>query len=452
MSGPATHRLRKLLREPYWLLLLGLLAVGVVLGTWLARKQTETAPVYFGMAWHGDPNETRAALMGLLGLQVTVLTVVLSLNAPVIQSAANQYSPRLVPIYLKSAPLRRAIPLFALTTGYILAAVRELGVLADAGVRPRPVLSGAFILTLGALFFLIFCMIRTFRYMRVERVLGLVQDLIVSATERRIQARLKRLPLDPAASLALPADATVLGAPTSGYLAEVDLGRLAQRARKWGVRARICITVGEYLDKEEVIGWVVADGGGPVDARAIRALSDTVLITAAREPGSDPALGLRILVDVANRALSSSANDPYTARQALQQARSVMRRLAGLPLGDWNVVDPDGKVRVSVAATRLRDFLFIAVDGPLHYGMGNPEVLEEVLQIALTVGLAARDAEDRAAAHALLARVLAEANAHGAPERDRFQRLLTEVERVQAMFQGGRRTTIERARADWLPE
>ncbi|WP_164018542.1 DUF2254 family protein [Pyxidicoccus trucidator] len=452
MSGPAIRRLRKAIREPYWLLLLGMLVVGVVLGIWLARKQTDTAPAYFGMAWEGDPDDTRSMLMGLLGLQVTVLTVVLSLNAPVIQSAANQYSPRLVPIYLKSAPLRRAIPLFALSTGYILAAVRELGVIPDAGVQPRPVLSGAFMLTLGALFFLVFCMVRTFRFMRVERVLGLVQDLIVSATERRIQARLKRLPLDPAAPLALPADATALGAPTSGYLAEVDLRRLALRARKWGVRARICITVGEYVDKEEVIGWVAADGGGPVDAHAIRDLSDTLLITAAREPGSDPALGLRILVDVANRALSSSANDPYTARQALQQVRSVMRRLAGLPLGDWNVVDPDGRARVSVAATRLRDFLFLAVDGPLHYGMGNPEVLEEVLQIALTVGLAARDAEDRAAAHALLARVLAEANAHGAQERDRFHRLLIEADRVQATFQGGRRTTVERARAHWLPD
>ncbi|MFP2924356.1 DUF2254 domain-containing protein [Pyxidicoccus sp. 3LG] len=452
MGGPTTRRLLKLLREPYWLLLLGLLGLGVALGIRLSHQQIEAAPGYFGLAWKGDPSETRSALTTLFGLQITVLTVVLSLNAPVIQSAANQYSPRLVPIYLRSAPLRRAIPFFALSSGYILAALRELGLIADVGVRPRPVLSGAVVLTLGALFILVFCMIRTFRFMRVERVLGLVQELIVSATERRIQARLKRLPLDPAATLALPADATALEAPASGYLAEIDLRRLAQRARKWRVRARVCIIVGEYVDKDDVVGWVAAEGGGPVDSRALRSLADALVITAAREPGCDPALGIRILVDVANRALSSSSNDPYTARQALQQVRSVMRRLARLPLGDWNVVDPDGRARVSVAATRLRDFLFLAVDGPLHYGMGDPEVLEEVLQIALTVGLAARDPEDRAAAHALLARVLAVADSHGAQERDRFRRLLTEAERVRATFQGGRRTTVERARAVWLPD
>ncbi|MCY1023483.1 DUF2254 family protein [Pyxidicoccus sp. MSG2] len=446
------RRLGKHLREPYWLLLLGLLALGLVMGVWFARQQTETAPGYFGLAWKGDPSETRSALTTLFGMQFTVLTLVLSLNAPVIQSAANQYSPRLVPIYLKKAPLRRAMPLFALSMGYLIAATRELGLIADTGVRPRPVLSGAFVLVFGALFALVFCMIRTFRFMRVERVLGLVQELIVSATERRIRARLRRLPLDPAATLVLPADATALGAPESGYLAEIDLRRLALRARKWGVRARVYLTVGEYVDKGEVVGWVVADGGGPVDDRTLRALAAALRITAARDPGCDPALGIRILVDVANRALSSSANDPYTARQALQQVRSVMRRLACLPLGDWNVVDPDGSARVSVVATRLRDFLFLAVDGPLHYGMGNPEVLEEVLQIALVVGLAARDEEDRAAAHALLARVLADARAHGAPERECFRRLLTEAERVSAIFQGGRRTTVERTRAHWRPD
>ncbi|WP_163988079.1 DUF2254 domain-containing protein [Pyxidicoccus caerfyrddinensis] len=447
-----TRRLSKFLREPYWLVLLGLLVMGVVLGIWLARQQTDTEPAVFGLAWRGDPNETRYVLSAMFGIQTTVLTVVLSLNAPVIQSAANQYSPRLVPIYLKSAPLRRAIPLFALSSGYIIAAIRELGLIADAAIRPRPVISGAFILVFTALFSLVFCMIRTFRFMRVERVLGLVQDLIVTATERRIQARLKRLPLDPEATLVLPADATALGAPESGYLAEVDLRSLAHRARKRGVRARIYLTVGEYVDKGEVVGWVVADGGGPVDDGALRDLAHALRITAAREPGCDPALGIRILVDVANRALSSSANDPYTARQALQQVRTVMRRLACLPLGDWNVVDPDGRVRVSIVATRLRDFLFLAVDGPLHYGMGNPEVLEEVLQIALVVGQVARDEEDRAAAHALLARVLADANAHGALERERFRRLLTEAERVSAIFQGGRRTTVERTRAHWLPD
>ncbi|SEU36742.1 Uncharacterized membrane protein [Myxococcus fulvus] len=425
------RRLRRLLLEPYWLVLLGALAVGGVLGLWLAREQSDTASPLFGLAWRKDISDTRSALTALFGVQLTVLTLVLSLNAPVIQSAANQYSPRLVPLYLKSAPLRAAIPWFCLSSGYLLVAVRELGFMVDTAERPRPVLSGAFLVVACALLALVACLVRTFRYMRVERVLGLVQELVVSAAERRIRARLHRLPLDPAASLPWSPGALALTAPASGYLAEVDLRRLTRLARQWRVRARIDVLVGDYVDAGDVIGWVVADAGGPVDPHASPALSSTLDLTAAREPDCDPALGIRILVDVANRALSSSSNDAYTARQALQQVRSVLRRLGRLPLGDWNVVDADGQVRASVAGMYLRDFLFLSVDGPLQYGTGNSEVLEEVLQIAFAMGRSAHDAEDLAAAHSLVTRVLADAAAHGAPERECFHRLLREAKRAR---------------------
>lgn len=432
----STRRLRQLLRRPYWLLLLGLLVAGGVAGALLAHQQVDTAPNLFGMAWRGTSNDARSVLATLFGVQTTILTVVLSLNAPLIQSAANQYSPRLVPIYLESAPLRRAIPLFALSSGYILSAARELGILDDASVRPRPVVSGAFGLVLLALFFLVLCMIRTFRYMRVEHVLGLVQDSIAGATERLRRGCLAGLPLDSAAALSAPARASALRAPASGYFAAVDLRLLARRARRWGVRVRIDLPVGDHMDRDEVIGWVAADGDGPVDARVLRGLAAALVISPAREPDSDPAFGLRILVDVANRALSSSSNDAYTARQALQQVRSVLRRLAGLPSGDWNVVDADGRGRVSVMALRLRDLLLLAVDGPLVHGTGNPDVLEEVLRIALTVHRAARTREDRAAARGVLEQVLADARAHGGPERERYRRLLSEAERVRASFGG----------------
>ncbi|MCP3161829.1 DUF2254 domain-containing protein [Myxococcus qinghaiensis] len=428
------RRLRRLIRDPYWLLLLAALLAGGLLGLELARIQWDTASAFFGQAWRGDPSETRSALTALFGLQITVLTVVLSLNAPVIQSAANQYSPRLVPLYLKSAPLRRAIPLFCLSSGYIIVSVRELGLIADEAVRPRPVLSAAFILVFCALMALVLCLIRTFRYMRVERVLGLVQDLVVSAAEQRIRARLRGLLLDPIATLMLPPESLALTVRSSGYLTEVDLRRLTRLAREWSVRTRIDALVGDYVDAGSVVGWVVPEAPGQLDPRAMHDLATSLILSPVREPDCDPALGIRILVDVANRALSSSSNDAYTARQALQQVRSVLRRLGHLPLGDWNVVDPDGRVRASVAGMRLRDYLFLAVDGPLHHAMGSPEVIEEVLQIALAVGMTADDEEDRGAAQALVTRVLSEAATQEPPARERLHRLLTEARRVRASF------------------
>ncbi len=107
-----TRGLRKVFREPYWLVLGAALVVGALTGTALARERSsDVGSSLFGHAWHGTAEEAREILTALFGLHVTVVTIVLSLNAPMIKSAANQFAPRLVPFYPKNVPLRRALPM-----------------------------------------------------------------------------------------------------------------------------------------------------------------------------------------------------------------------------------------------------------------------------------------------------------------------------------------------------
>ena len=426
------RNLRKLLREPIWFVLIGAAIVGAILGITLAHEPTsEASRIVFGRAWSADPAETRGVLAGLFGFQITVLTLVLSLNAMVMKEAAYQYSPRLIPLYLKNAPIGRVMPMFALLGAYTLAAVRELGLVQDDGTRPRLVVSAAVFLLFVTLGLLTIDIFRTFRFVRVERVLGLVRDATYAAA-KRVRDRVERLPLDPNAVLGLPPDATALVAGEAGYLVDVDVARLTRLAQRARVRARICRAIGEYVDQDDVIGWVASDDGRPVGAETTlaRDLARTLVIHPVRELDYDPSLGIRIIADVANRALSSSTNDPYTARQALNQLRSVLRHVGQLPLGDWNVVDDDKSVRVSVMATHLRDLLSIAVSGPLRYGAKDPEVLEGLLEIVLEAGWLAVHPEDRLAARNLLERIedLAE-NSELDPER--LERLRADAEPVR---------------------
>jgi uncharacterized membrane protein len=399
------RKLRKLIREPIWFVLIAALVVGAILGTTFAHEPLRDAGrVAFGRAWRGDSSETRAALVGLLGFQVTIFTLLLSLNAMVVKGAAYQHSPRLIPLYVAHAPIRRSLPVFAFLTGYLLGAFRELGLVPHEGVKPRSVISLAVIILTLALLLAMADLFRTFSFVRVERVLGLVRDATYQAA-KRVRSRVGRLPLDGTESLPLPEDASALIAPASGYVVDVRLRRLVRIARSVAVRARVSRGIGDYVDQGDVIGWVASDRGNPVSTRVAHDVAATLVISAVRELDYDPALGIRIIVDVANRALGSSANDPYTARQALNQLRSVLRHVGRLPLGDWNVVEADGSVRVSVRATRLRDLLSTAVNAPLHYGATDPDVLEGLLEIVLEAGWIARDPEDRAVARTLLERV-----------------------------------------------
>jgi len=443
------NRLRTIFGQPFWLVLIGALVLGVILGTLMARETSNDIiePV-LGKAWRKSASDTRSFLMTMLSLQLTVVALVVSMNAPMIQSAANQYSPRLVPFYLRNVPFRRALPMFVLTTGFIIAGVREVGFGMDEAVRPRPVLSGAVTLVLFAFAMLATAMIRTYRFLRVELILALVRDSIFAAIARR-EALLRGQPLAPNAKLALAADATALPAPSTGYLSEVDIRGITRRARRAGVRVRISRSIGDHLDVGEVIGWARPDAGGTVDPRLVRRLAACVTLAPARTVDLDPAYGIRILSDVAARALSSSYHDSYTARQALHQIRSVLRRLARTSLGDWSVVDPDGRMRVSVMATELREFLSVAVEAPLRYGAGDPDVLDGILEIALEVGLVAPDAATRAAAYHLIDRVLEDAMEYGKLRDGRLKRLLAEADLVRASLQDDSPRPDRHERSDW---
>jgi uncharacterized membrane protein len=419
-----------------------------MLGTIAGRDTGDLAESVFGRAWQKNAQDSRTFLMTLLGLQLTVLSIVLSFNAPMIQSAANQYSPRLVPYYLKHVPLRRVSPIFALSFGYILAAVREVGLHGDDAVRPRSVISGAVTIAVVAFVSLAVGIVRTYGLMRVERVLALVRDATVDALARRA-ARMRHLRLVPSATLTLASDAVPVLAPASGYLVDLDLRAIARIARRGGARVRISRAVGDYFDEGEVVGWARLDGDGLVSPRLVRRLGSTLMIAPTREPDMDPAYGIRILAEVAARAISESYNDSYTARQALQQLRSILRQLARTSLGDCNIVDADGRVRASLMATQLREFLSIAIEAPLRYGAGDPEVLDGILEIALEFGLVAPSAETHAAAHQLINRVLEDAMEYGDLRNGRLKRLLAEADLVRASLKDDCPRPDRHTRADW---
>jgi uncharacterized membrane protein len=430
------RNVRRTLRDPVWFLVLAALIVGALVGTALALEPFgDPTRAVLGRSWRADAAETRGFLSGVLGFEITLVTLVMSVNAMVIKSGAYQYSPRLIPLYVQRAPLRRSLPWFVLLAAFLLAATRELGLVPDLGERPRFVVSAAVLLLLVVLGFAVADLVRTFRFVRVEHVLGLARDATYDAATR-VRARVERLPLDASKKLDLPLDASALVARESGYLVDVDVGRLAELARRASVRARINHAIGDYVDEGEVIGWVASERGGAVSTARSIELTSTLAISAVREIDFDPSLGVRVVVDIANRSLSSSANDPYTARQALNQLRSVLRHVGRLPLGDWNVVDPDGSVRVSVMGTRLRDLLSLAVGGPLYYGGDHPDVLEGLLEIVHEVGWIARDPEDRAAARVCLERVDALAE-KGEIDPERLARLRAEAEPVRRALREG---------------
>lgn len=85
-----------------------------------------------------------------------------------------------------------------------------------------------------------------------------------------------------------------------------------------------------------------------------------------------PLYALRLVVDVALRALSPAVNDPTTAVRALDEVEDVLRTAARLRLGAIRVEGGHGAV-VLPGAT-WADVVDLALTEVLHCGLGAPQV------------------------------------------------------------------------------
>jgi uncharacterized membrane protein len=96
----------------------------------------------------------------------------------------------------------------------------------------------------------------------------------------------------------------------------------------------------------------------------------------------DPKYALRLLVDIAIKALSPAINDPTTAVQALDQIEDLLRRLGNRRLEIGAIYDDKGKLRVVTPHPSWEDFLHLAFDEIREYGARSIQVMRRMNALA----------------------------------------------------------------------
>jgi uncharacterized membrane protein len=92
----------------------------------------------------------------------------------------------------------------------------------------------------------------------------------------------------------------------------------------------------------------------------------------------DPKYALRLLVDIAIKALSPAINDPTTAVQALDQIEDLLIRLGRRRLEIGAFRDAHGTPRVVVSFPRWEDYLRLACDEIRSYGATSIQVMRRM--------------------------------------------------------------------------
>ena len=128
--------------------------------------------------------------------------------------------------------------------------------------------------------------------------------------------------------------------------------------------------VGDFVGSGEPL-FRLHGGAGAVDERKPRA---SVVFGGERTIEQDPLFAVRILVDIAIRALSKAINDPTTAVLAIDQLNRLLRRAGKRNLRTDQILGRSGEVRVIFQTPDWKDFVNLTFSEIRFYGAENIQI------------------------------------------------------------------------------
>jgi uncharacterized membrane protein len=331
----------------------------------------------------GQVDTLRTMLSVIATAVTTLLALVFTIIAVVIQLASSQYSPRALRTLLKDRPSQFTIGVFVGTITYALVLLLAMRVpvgedpASAAGLAPTL----AFVLAVVSIVTFAMYSNHIAHSVRISSIANRIAEETREVIERRYPT--PYVEGNDGEGWCGPASgAAVIRSPRSGVMVDVDDDALVRLASERDLTLVVVPKIGHYVPEGGRL--LLVDGGGADQTGIID------LVTLADEDAleHDPAWGLRLLVDIAVRALSPGVNDPTTAAQALDRIGDLLGRLAGRQLDDLIRTDERGRVRVVVRGATWDEFMALGTDEIRLAGGGDRQVarrLREVLEFLLDV-------------------------------------------------------------------
>jgi uncharacterized membrane protein len=305
-----------------------------------------------------------SGMMALTGIAFAVAFVI-------VQFSAVAYSPRLVAMFASDPKLFHALGVLFATFTYSLSALMWTD---RGGSGAVPLLSTYLVGALLVVSLLAFAaLVHGVGELQVQNVLRTIGARGRAAIEAVFPEPSSTQDPDHAVetpTTLAPATQTLAYSGAPCVVVGIDVPALANLAGSANCVVRVECGVGDSV----VEGCVLLSVRGAVGRLPEPALARTVRLADARAVDRDPRYALRLLVDIAIRALSPAVNDPTTAVQALDQIEDLLRRLGCRRLGSACVRDAAGAVRVVLPAPTWTDVLALAFDEIRQFGAASVQV------------------------------------------------------------------------------
>jgi uncharacterized membrane protein len=360
-----------------WLLPMTYVGASVVCGLALPRiEQAYLASYTLNLSVASAQAYLSAAASGMMALT----GIVFAMAFVMVQFSAIAYSPRLVLWFARDRVLFHSLGVFTATFIYALFTLAWV----DRGASGTvPLLSSILVAIMLIVSMLLFSrLVQRLSDLQVTNVLHLTGDKGREVI-RDMFGGLRRPEKRATATAQLgPATQTLRYSGEPRTIAKFDIGSLVRQAQQAGGVIVIICAVGDTL----VEGTLLLQIHDAESRLPEEGLMRAVRLSRERTFEQDPKYPIRILVDIAIKALSPAINDPTTAVQTIDQIEDLLRRLGEHELDAGCASDANGVVRLIFPMPTWEDYLTLALDEIRQYGVTSVQVMRR-LRSAL-VGLA----------------------------------------------------------------
>jgi uncharacterized membrane protein len=305
------------LLETLWFLPGVIVLVFAVVAVALSIVETHVDTTSLPLVFPGDAEAAQNVLSSVAGSIITVAGLTLSITMVVLQLVATQYTPRALRQVLRDRLTQATSGVFVGVFVFALIVLRTVrnGNVPALGVT-LSILLGVAALALLLVF--------------INNVAESIQIGTIAADARRQTVELvrERYPEerpDEVIDIAdLPALEQVVRLERAGYVQLVDLRALEQGLPDGSWVVDVLVRPGDFVTPRSQIAAL----RGRASDDAAEAVRAAVAVKDHRTLAQDEAFGLRLLADIALRALSPGVNDPTTALTAIQHAGVILEEIA----------------------------------------------------------------------------------------------------------------------------
>ncbi len=361
MSWVRRYQLRLYIRNAIWILPALSVPVALVVAAQLVRFERSIDSQLLL-----SPETGRVVMSMVAASMFTLLVLVCSAVLVTVQLASAQLTPRVITLIYRNPYRKLALALFVFTFTFSVAVLIRID---ESVPRWSTLLSGyGFLFNLVLFILFIDSVGKTLRPSSALRIVALSGREVIRSV----------YPLELTQDSAAPSQVQsidgekprIVFSTVDGAVLAFDLKGLLTMAERSNCVIEMVPEVGQFIAAGDPLFRIYQGGNNLTDSQ----LRNSVAVDAERTLEQDPLFAFRIIVDIANKALSPAVNDPTTAVLAIDQIHHLLRDVGKRFLAEGCVKDRNERLLLMYRTPNWEDFVLLGTTEIRQYGGDSIQV------------------------------------------------------------------------------